>query len=76
MITVKTLSNYNDRSRVVARQTNWLRDRNRKTFKQKTKGHTNRCTSRLKSGHTHRERGKQEMKNEALCSVVTAINKQ
>ena len=39
VITVKTLSNYNDRSRVAARQTNKLtqRNRNRQTFRQKNK---------------------------------------
>ena len=63
MITVKTLSNYNDRSRVAARE-------KKKVIQIDAQAYLKVDT------HTHTERDKQGMKNEALCSVVIAINKQ
>ena len=60
-ITVKTLSEYNDRSRVAAKQTNKqtnrLRHRNWQTFRQKNKKlYLHRRIGRLTSGDMHKER--------------------
>ena len=76
MITLKTLSNYNDRSRVAARQTNKLTQRQKQANIQAEKQKDIQIDAQADlQVDTHTERGKQEMKSEALCSVVIRINK-
>ena len=74
IIKVKTLSKYIDRSRVAAnnqtkKQTNKQTSRHRDTDIL-----ANRCTTRL-TVDTRTHRGKQKMKNKALCDAVNEIKK-
>ena len=75
-ITEKILSKYNDRSRYQPnKQTNRFRDTETvKNLGRKIKRHTlNRHTSKL-IVDIRTKRGKQKMKNEALCSVAIERN--
>ena len=73
IITVKTLSKYNDRNRQLLNKqsdSETEKQANIQAEKQKNK-FTDRRTGRVTSGHTQTD--KQKRKNEVLCSVVIEI---
>ena len=77
-MTVKTLSKYNDRSRIAAKQTNkqTQRQRNWQTFRQRNKKLYLKIDAEADlQVNTRTKRGKQKIKNEASCSVVIEIKK-